>query len=466
MLSLALVSLAIWYLISSVVAWWKLRKFPTASWLSNFSYLWLAKTTYSGRLYWVHRELHHEHKLVRVGPNELITGDPDIIRRINKERSGYHRGAWYTGGRLNPYYDNMFSLQQPAAHTKYKSRVAHGYSGREIPDLEIGMDEQIRMLLGVMSDRYARPGRHLELAQVTAFFTMDVITRLAFGEAFGYLKQETDLYGFLGSLRVLWPGTSAAADVSWARKILFSKPFLKLLGPSPRDKTGFGALMGVAEHHVAKRFRPDAEQVMDMLGSFIHHGLSQQECEVEGLFMIIAGSESTASAIRSILVHTMTTPRVYVKLKAEIKAALDEDTVTSPIQMERALKLPYLQAVVYEGLRMRPPVLGLLPKVVPAGGDTLGGQWVPGGTNICSNTGALLRSRSLFGPDADVFRPERFTELEAGPVRREMERSVEFAFGSGQWQCVGRRIALMKLSKTVFEVFRNFDLQLLSPIKP
>lgn len=101
---------------------------------------------------------------------------------------------------------------------------------------------------------------------------------------------------------------------------------------------------------------------------------------------------------------------------------------------------------------MRPPVLGLLPKVVPAGGDTLDGQWVPGGTNICSNTGALLRSRSLFGPDADVFRPERFTELEATPRRRDMERSVEFAFGSGQWQCAGRKIALMKLSKTVFEV--------------
>lgn len=101
---------------------------------------------------------------------------------------------------------------------------------------------------------------------------------------------------------------------------------------------------------------------------------------------------------------------------------------------------------------MRPPVLGLLPKVVPAGGDTVGGQWVPGGTSICSNTGALLRSRALFGPDADVFRPERFTELDATTTRRDMERNVEFAFGSGQWQCVGRRIAFMKLSKTVFEV--------------
>lgn len=244
MLLIVLLSLVIWYLASSVTAWWKLRKFPAVSWTASFSYLWLAKTTYSGRQYWVHRELNREHKLVRVGPNELIAGDPDIIRRINRERSGYDRGAWYTGGRLNPYYDNMFSLQQPAAHRKYRARVAHGYTGREIVDMEVGVDEQLETLLGVIRERYARAGRRMELAQVTAFFTMDVITRLAFGEAFGYLAQESDLYGFLGSLRVLWPGTSAAADVSWMRTILFSKPFLKLFGPSSRDKAGFGALMG------------------------------------------------------------------------------------------------------------------------------------------------------------------------------------------------------------------------------
>lgn len=245
MLFIALISFTLWYIASSVFAWWKLRKFHSVSWFANFSYLWLAKTTYSGRMYWVHRELNNKHKLVRVSPNELITGDPEIIHKINKERSGYHRGTWYTGGRLNPYYDNMFSQQDPTAHTKYKSRVAHGYTGREILDMEIGIDEQVSMLVSVMRDRYAHQHRHLDLTELTTFFTMDVITRLAFGEAFGYLAQETDLYGFLGSLRALWPGTSAAADVSWARKILFSKPFLQLLGPSPRDKKGFGALMGL-----------------------------------------------------------------------------------------------------------------------------------------------------------------------------------------------------------------------------
>lgn len=67
--------------------------------------------------------------------------------------------------------------------------------------------------------------------------------------------------------------------------------------------------------------------------------------------MIISGAESTAAVIRSILVHVMTTPRVYAELKAEIKATLEDGATCSPIQMEQAQNLPYLKAVIYEGIR-------------------------------------------------------------------------------------------------------------------
>lgn len=67
--------------------------------------------------------------------------------------------------------------------------------------------------------------------------------------------------------------------------------------------------------------------------------------------MIISGAESAAAAIRSILIHIMATPRVYVKLKAEIKAAIEDGATASPIQMEQAENLPYLKAVIYEGIR-------------------------------------------------------------------------------------------------------------------
>lgn len=78
-------------------------------------------------------------------------------------------------------------------------------------------------------------------------------------------------------------------------------------------------------------------------GSMIKHGLNQTECETEGLFMIIAGTESTASAIRSALVHTLTCPLVYQRLKAEIQMAVQEGRVSNPITMQEAKKQPYVQ---------------------------------------------------------------------------------------------------------------------------
>jgi cytochrome P450 len=105
---------------------------------------------------------------------------------------------------------------------------------------------------------------------------------------------------------------------------------------------------------------------------------------------------------------------------------------------------------------MRPPLLGLFPKVVPTPGDCFHGKHIPAGTSICMNTSSLLRSTSLFGADADVFRPERFIALDKAK-RSEMERNVELAFGYGQWMCAGKTIAFMELNKVIFEVSTLFD---------
>lgn len=100
---------------------------------------------------------------------------------------------------------------------------------------------------------------------------------------------------------------------------------------------------------------------------------------------------------------------------------------------------------------MRPPILGLFPKVVPPGGVEYHGKFIPGGTNICMNTSSLLSSPALFGKDADIYRPERFTELsEEG--RNARKRSLDLAFGHGQHQCLGKHIAMMELFKITFEV--------------
>lgn len=114
---------------------------------------------------------------------------------------------------------------------------------------------------------------------------------------------------------------------------------------------------------------------------------------------------------------------------------------------------------------MRPPAPGLYPKSVPPEGDVIHDIFIPGGTAIGMNTGALVRSPALFGADADAFRPERFLEVDEA-TRAEMERNVELVFGYGRWMCAGKPVAFMELNKVFFEVSKQavlpFNLYLVS----
>lgn len=66
--------------------------------------------------------------LVRVGPNELVTSSPDIVRRIWAVRSPYRRGAFYDAIKFDPERDNLLSLRDEDAHTALKAKMAPGVS--------------------------------------------------------------------------------------------------------------------------------------------------------------------------------------------------------------------------------------------------------------------------------------------------------------------------------------------------
>jgi cytochrome P450 len=181
------------------------------------------------------------------------------------------------------------------------------------------------------------------------------------------------------------------------------------------------------------------------------HGLTQSQCNMEAIFQIAAGNDTTATAIRATMLYIMTAPRVYHALRNEIDAAIAKGKVSSPITNAEGAELPYLQAVILEGLRMHPPFQGLSFKVAPPEGDEIDGVFVPGGTWVAPAYRAFTRRPEVFGEDADEFRPERWLEADAGRAA-EMRRVVDLVFGYGRWGCAGRFLAFMELNKVFVEV--------------
>jgi cytochrome P450 len=156
------------------------------------------------------------------------------------------------------------------------------------------------------------------------------------------------------------------------------------------------------------------------------------------------------------MLHLVTCPKAYAKLQAEIDAAAHQRQISLPIKDEEAKKLPYLQACIKEGLRMWPPVTGLISKEAPKGGDSIHGQFIPAGTKVAYCAWGVFRNKEIWGDDAVVFRPERW--LEAGESElKVMESTAELLFAPGRWQCLGKSIALMELNKVFVEVCEFFS---------
>jgi Cytochrome P450 len=131
---------------------------------------------------------------------------------------------------------------------------------------------------------------------------------------------------------------------------------------------------------------------------------------------------------------------------------------------------------------MHPPPGGLLPRVTPPEGDTINGIFIPGGVEIGVNTWGIMRDEDIFGPDPEMFRPERWLGLPEAKYA-EMARVVDLTFGSGRFKCLGKSVATIELNKIIVEVrcvhssedqdshyilqfVRNFEWAVVNPTNP
>jgi cytochrome P450 len=171
----------------------------------------------------------------------------------------------------------------------------------------------------------------------------------------------------------------------------------------------------------------------------------------------IAGSDTTATALRTTLFHIITNPTIYMRLQNEIDSGIADGRVSSPITDAEARKLRFLQACIKEGFRIWPPITGIMPRISHED-DTVCGVHVPAGTNVCWSAWAVLRNKDLFGADADMFRPDRWLRVRDEKLTA-MENTIDLCFGQGRWGCLGRPIAQIELNKMIVEVCRTHSVE-------
>lgn len=138
---------------------------------------------------------------------------------------------------------------------------------------------------------------------------------------------------------------------------------------------------------------------------------------------VIAGSDTTAISLSSVIYHLSKYPEARRKLEDEIAEAVREGRASNPITYAEAIKLPYLTAVINEAMRVHPATGFILERLVPRGGVTLHGVYLPEGTVVGVNAWVLHRNKDVFGEDVHSFRPERWIEGDEAKIK-EMKRNL------------------------------------------
>ncbi|WZH40486.1 uncharacterized protein QYS62_001419 [Fusarium acuminatum] len=405
--------------------------------------------------------------LVRIGPNELLSTDPVVLRSMSAVRSTYTKGDFYSSGRIIPKVDNVVSERDEVKHKAMRAKMAPGYSYKENEGFgfEAGIDRQLLNFIRLIDRKYlstTSESRPIDFAEKSQFFALDVIGDVSFGEPFGYLSKDEDLYNYNEINASSLPVMNIVSVYPWLGRIVHRWP-LSMLLPREEDQVGFGRLMGFATQIVRSRLLDGAGQTKGMMQAHINSGMNEEELIQQVFISIIAGSNTSAHALRMIILSLITNPTAYAALIAEIRQSAS--AVNTPISWAQTQALPYLQAVVREGLRMWPPVAGLGFKQVPPEGDTINGFFVPGGTQVGQGFYAVGRSHLVWGEDADIFRPERWL-LAEGDRLRDMIAAFDTHFGHGKYSCLGKPIALMEIHKTVFELIKHYDFAVLNAERP
>ncbi|KAK0644133.1 cytochrome P450 [Cercophora newfieldiana] len=455
---------AVQSIIFRVQRYLRLRHIPGPA-TTGWSKLWLLRTSVGGNSHKVFFDVNEKYgPLARIGPNNILTNDAKLIQRINGVRTTYTRGEYYEPMTFYPDRDNIVTCP-PAKHQELRNKMAAGYSGKEVESLEPRIDKNVWALINLIDKTYVAQNKPFDFGRKAQYFTLDVISDVSYSEPFGFLEKDRDQFDYL---KVTEEQLSALLTLSVYTKLFkfLSSPLLRFLMPSSKDMVGFGKLMGIADQKASERFGPKAQQQRDMLGSFVKHGLSKEEAESEILFQILAGSDTTATAIRSTTLLLLSTPRAYTKLMAEIAALNPPLAPDKIISDARAKTMPYLQAIIKEGLRWFPPASGMLSKRAPPAGDEWKGVRIPGGAHISWNPVGIMRDKEFWGEDSHEFRPERWLEAGSKERLREMEITVGMAFGYGKFQCLGKDVAMMELNKVFVELVRRFDLSAVDPTKP
>ncbi|KAI6154113.1 cytochrome P450 [Pisolithus tinctorius] len=243
-------------------------------------------------------------------------------------------------------------------------------------------------------------------------------------------------------------------------------------------------LSGVAKNLLERMEREQKEGVVDGKEDKSIIGVLIKATEAEGgrhvtpeevlssmKELLLAGYITTSNSLTWALVELARNPDIQSKLRDELLAFGSEPTYD---QLQSSQTLPYLDAVVHESLRIHPPltdfvrvaaeddVIPLSEPVITKSGQAVNSISVARGTRIGLPLAYTNRSTAIWGPDAKVFRPERWLERDGIPKKAQDVQGYRhlLTFADGPRNCLGKGFAVSEIKAVLSVLVKSFTFEM------
>ncbi|OTB04031.1 hypothetical protein M426DRAFT_73617 [Hypoxylon sp. CI-4A] len=435
-----------------------LAKLPgpkSAAW-SNIPYsYWF----HSGRMPYKILELHEKYgPVVRVAPNEVSFNSPQSWDDIYNFRQGHQtfiKSDFYEGGPFaSRGVHSIVSERNVEAHGQMRRHLSHAFSDRSLSEQETLIAETVDKFINAAGRRGSGKAGY-DIGKGLEMMTFDIIGDLAFGETFGGVDNDKPHPWISIAMGALTQG--ALAD-TFKRFPLAAKIFMALVPGKiaklvEQTKHNEDMAIELIDKRIARHDSARKDFMTRILEQRDPEKVSDLQLAAHASDFVIAGSETTATALSCMLYYLLKNPAIMAKLQKEIRTqfrSYDE------INSLSTLPLKYLKAVILEGLRIYPPLPFALPRVVPDGGDTVDGIFLPAGTIVSTNPLAASLSSKYFS-EPMAFKPERWL----GKNEKDILSATQ-PFAIGPRGCLGRNLAWLELRTVLSKLLWTYDLKMIN----
>lgn len=212
-------------------------------------------------------------------------------------------------------------------------------------------------------------GKPINVSRWFSYYSFDVMGDLAFGKSFGMLTTGEAHY-FMAKLK------EGMLPLGWISPIPWIIP---VFAQTPIIGAGFRELLRWSGEQVEKRkmLKVDIPDIISWL--FQGDKADSEWLHGDGRLIVVAGSETTASALAFIFYYLAVDPKLVEKLRVELKSLIN---TKEPFELRDVQHASLLNGVIYEALRMHPPVPSGTSRITPPEGIMVDGVYVPGQTTV------------------------------------------------------------------------------------